>query len=163
VLVAAGQVVARIDVSEIEAQRREAEARVRQAEHGLLEARALLAQRKAELTFAGQELARAETLEERGFAPGEAVDLRRSQRATAEAAVASAEAAVARAAMPAKPAGNLRLRKLHLHQAAQAATLLERKLAVILSHGDPGHSGCRTCNWNPGSSTAVLFKDSLCY
>ena len=57
---------------------------------------------------------------------------------------------VDRAAMPAKPARDLRLRKLHLHQAAQAATFLKRKLALSLSHGDPGHTGCRTWNWNLG-------------
>ena len=96
-MVEAGQIIARMESTEIEAQRREAEARVQQAEQGLLEARAMMSQREAELTFAGQELARSETLLERGHATGETVDLRRLQRATALAAVASAEAGIARA------------------------------------------------------------------
>jgi len=96
-MVEAGQIIARMESTEIEAQRREAEARVRQTEQGLLEARAKLSQRKAELTFAEQELARSETLLERGHATGETVDLRRLQRSTAVAAVASAEAGIARA------------------------------------------------------------------
>lgn len=96
-LIDPGQIVARLDSAEIEAQLREAEAGVRQAEQGLIEAQALLAQRKSELAFADQELVRAETLGDRGYATGQTVDLRRSQQATAVAAVASAEAGVARA------------------------------------------------------------------
>lgn len=107
-----GQVVARLDSAEIEAQLREAEARTAQAEQALLEARAVLAQRKSELNFKKKELARAETLGERGYATGETVDLRRSELATAEAAVASAEAGIGRAAatIDAAQAGVDRLR-----------------------------------------------------
>lgn len=96
-LVAPGQLVARMNSAQMEAALREAEAMVRQAEQGLKEAEALLAQRRSELTFAEQELARSETLGERGFAPRETVDLRRTQLATARAAVASAQAGIARA------------------------------------------------------------------
>lgn len=93
----AGELVARMDAAQIKAQLREAEAGVAQTEQGLVEARALLAQRKSELIFAAKELARAEELEGRGFTTGETADLRRTQHATAEAAVVAAEAGVARA------------------------------------------------------------------
>ncbi|MEQ9491330.1 MAG: HlyD family efflux transporter periplasmic adaptor subunit [Alphaproteobacteria bacterium] len=96
-LVTAGQVIARIDSTQVEAELRVAEADVRQAEQSLLEAQALNAQRKAELVFAEQELARALSLNERGHASGETVDRRRAQQATARAAVLSAQAGIARA------------------------------------------------------------------
>jgi hypothetical protein len=47
-------------------------------------------------------------------------------------------------AMSAKPTRNLAAAQTHLHQAAQAASLLKREVAVSHSHGDPGHSRCRT-------------------
>ena len=95
--VEAGQVVARLDASEVEARLREAEAALHQAEQVLLEARALQRQRESELAFAVHELERAESLGERGFTPGQVVDLRRTQKATAEAALAAARAGVQRA------------------------------------------------------------------
>ncbi|GAB5467577.1 MAG: HlyD family efflux transporter periplasmic adaptor subunit [Rhodospirillales bacterium] len=95
--VVSGQLIALMDATQIEAQLREAEAGVHQAEQGLIEAHALLTQRKSERTFAEQQLARAETLSQRGHTTRETVDLRRSQRATAVAAVASAEAGIGRA------------------------------------------------------------------
>ncbi|MBY8976848.1 HlyD family efflux transporter periplasmic adaptor subunit [Rhodobacteraceae bacterium NNCM2] len=93
--VEADQLIARLDSAQIVAQLREARAGVRQAEQELAAAIALLNQRKSELIFAEQELTRAETLGERGFATGEEIDLRRSQAATAKATVASAEAGIA--------------------------------------------------------------------
>ena len=96
-MVEAGQVLARLDTAQIEAQLREAEAGVRAAEQGLAEARAVLAERNSNLTFAEQELFRAETLGERGYAPGETIDLRRTQKVAAAAAVESAKAAIASA------------------------------------------------------------------
>lgn len=95
--IAAGQIVARLDSTEITAQLHEAEAAVVQAEEGLNEARALQAQRESELVLADQEMRRAQTLGERGFASGETLDRRRSEKATASAALASAKAGVARA------------------------------------------------------------------
>lgn len=94
-LVETGQVIARLDATQIAAQVREAKAGVHQAEQELVAAKALLAQRQSELTFAEQELARSETLGARGFATGEEIDLRRSEMATAKAAVTSAEAGIA--------------------------------------------------------------------
>ncbi|UUX51687.1 HlyD family efflux transporter periplasmic adaptor subunit [Nisaea acidiphila] len=96
-MVAAGQVVARLDATEITAQLREAEAAVVQAQEALNEALALQSQRESELVLADQEMHRAETLGEKGFASGETLDRRRSERATAAAALASAKAGIARA------------------------------------------------------------------
>lgn len=96
-MVTQGQPLAHLDSTEIEAQLREADAAVLQAREALNEARAVLAQRQSELVLADQEMHRSETLGERGFASGETMDRRRSQRATAAAAVRSAEAGIARA------------------------------------------------------------------
>lgn len=96
-LVEAGTVVAMMDAAEVKARLREAEAVVRQSEEGRNEAIALLAQRESERVFAERELHRAEQLAERGHTPGETVDLRRAEHATAVAAVASARAGIARA------------------------------------------------------------------
>ncbi len=95
--VEAGQIVARLDASEVEARLREAEATLHQAEQLLAEARALERQRESELVFAIHELERAASLGERGFTPSQVVELRRTQKATAEAALAAARAGVARA------------------------------------------------------------------
>src|SRR5512132_3845190 len=46
-------------------------------------------------------------------------------------------------AMSTKPTRDLAAAQTHLHQAAQAA-LPKREVAVSRSHGDPGHSRCRT-------------------
>lgn len=95
--VEAGQIVARLDSTEIEARLREAQAALHQAEQALAEARALELQRESELAFALHELERAQSLGERGFTPSQVVDLRRTQKATAEAALAAARAGVQRA------------------------------------------------------------------
>ena len=94
-MVTQGQPLAHLDSTEIEAQLREADAAVLQAREALNEARAVLAQRQSELVLADQEMHRSETLGERGFASGETMDRRRSQRATAAAAVRSAGGKVA--------------------------------------------------------------------
>ena len=64
--------------------------------------------------------------------------------------------------MTPKAPRNLTAAKTHLHQAAQAASLLKREVAVSRSHGDPGHSRCRTwfvdlrARWpRPGSGVAA--------
>lgn len=109
--VEAGQVVARLDTSEIEAQKREAEAAVRQAERQLDQAVALLAQRKSEQTLARQQLERSVGLVDKGYTSQEIVDQRRAQVATAEAAAAAADAQIAqsRAAIEAAKARVARL------------------------------------------------------
>jgi hypothetical protein len=51
---------------------------------------------------------------------------------------------VNRGAVAPQAPGDLVDAKPHLHQAAQAASLLKVKVRVCRSHGDPGHSRCRT-------------------
>lgn len=93
--VESGQTVARLDTLEIEAQLREAEAAVRQAERTFDQAVALVAQRRSELNLARQQLERSNELSAKGFTSQEIVDQRRAQVATADAAIAAAEAQVA--------------------------------------------------------------------
>lgn len=104
--VKAAQVLARLDTSELDAQRREAEATKVQAEQQLAQAQALVAQRNAELKLASLQLERALNLVSKGVTSQEIVDQRQSAKHTAEAAVnaASAEVAVARAAIDAAAA-----------------------------------------------------------
>ena len=92
--VKAGQVVARMDTAELDAQLRESKATFRQAEQQLDQAIALLAQRQSELTLADQELSRSLELVGKGFTPQEKVDQRRSAKIAAEAAVRSAQAQI---------------------------------------------------------------------
>ena len=92
--VAAGQVLARMDTAELEAQLADAKATVRQAERQLDQAEALLAQRKSELTLAKQELDRAEKLTAKGYTSQQVAEKRRSEKVTAEAAVNSATAQI---------------------------------------------------------------------
>lgn len=100
-MVAAGDVIARIESTELEAQIRVVEAETRQAQQELVQAKALVTQREGELAFAKAEFSRTETLSARGYATGETLDRRRSQEITAVAAlntalaqIASAEAAI---------------------------------------------------------------------
>lgn len=92
-----GQVLAKIDPAEIEAQLHEAEAAVRQSEQQLDQAIALLAQRKSELTLAEQELERSKSLGAKGYTPQEKVEQRQSTKITAQAAVNSASAGIGQA------------------------------------------------------------------
>lgn len=95
--VEAGDVIARIDATELEAQVRAAEAATRQAEQALAQAEALSIQRMSELALAGSELGRTQTLAARGYASQELLDQRRSQKTTAEAALNTARAQVSAA------------------------------------------------------------------
>jgi HlyD family secretion protein len=92
-----GQVLAKIDSAELEAQLHEAEAAVRQSEQQLDQAIALLAQRKSELTLAEQELERSKSLGAKGYTPQEKVEQRQSTKITAQAAVNSASAGIGQA------------------------------------------------------------------
>lgn len=92
--VVAGQILARMDTAELEAQLNDAKATVLQAERQLDQAIALLAQRKSELTLAGIELDRATQLVAKGVTSQEVVDQRQSVKLTAEAAVNSAKAQI---------------------------------------------------------------------
>jgi HlyD family secretion protein len=86
-----------MDTATLAAQLKEAEAAHRQAEHQLDQAKALVVQRESELTFAQQELDRAEELASKGIAPRQLLEQRRAAKATAEAALRSAKAQVSSA------------------------------------------------------------------
>jgi len=110
--VAAGQVLAVMDTSVLEAQRREAEAQLQQALIGVetassqmtqraadkTAAEALTAQRQAELDAARRRVSRSEALAPRGAVPAQTLDDDRADFQGARAAVANAEAQVAAAA-----------------------------------------------------------------
>lgn len=87
-----GEVVARMDTSELEAQLAGAQAQVRRAEKSVAEAQAAIAQRESERTLAEQEHERASKLKESGYGSVQALDLRQSQLNVALAALRAAQA-----------------------------------------------------------------------
>ena len=74
-----GQVVARMDTSDLEASLKKAEAQVQLARRALDEARANVAQQQAQLTLSHQEFDRTQSLVQRGYATKELLDQRRQQ------------------------------------------------------------------------------------
>ena len=92
--VKAGDLVAHMDTAEIDAQLRQAEAAVNQAEQQKLQAEALLNQRDFELQFATSEFARTEQLAAKGHVAQEQVDHAKTVLTTAEAGVTAAKAGV---------------------------------------------------------------------
>lgn len=90
-----GQVIARMDTVELEAQLRAAQAQVQASEQEKLLADAVVTQRESELAFAGQELARTAALAAKGFATGEKLDQNQNQMKVARAARDAAKAGVA--------------------------------------------------------------------
>jgi HlyD family secretion protein len=107
-MVDAGQVLARMDTKDLQAELREADAKLREAREGKNYANAIVAQRKSELTYAKTELKRSLELVDKGHVSREKLDQDRTARQTAEAALRAArvqvvqseaaiEAAVARA------------------------------------------------------------------
>ncbi len=75
-MVKAGQVIARMDTRDLEAQLRKDEALSRQNEHAILEAEANVAQLQTQLTLAQQQLNRTNALLQRGYATREIYDQR---------------------------------------------------------------------------------------
>jgi HlyD family secretion protein len=94
-VVKAGQVVARMDTSDLEASLKKAEAQVQGAQRALDEARANVAQQQSQLTLAQQELDRTQTLVQRGFATKQLLDQRQQQVDGATAALNAANFRVA--------------------------------------------------------------------
>ncbi|WP_432207978.1 HlyD family secretion protein [Ancylobacter polymorphus] len=90
----AGEVVARMDTSELEAQLAGAQAQVRRAEKSVAEAEAQIAQRDSEHTLAEQEFERASKLKDSGFGTAQSLDLRQSQLNVAVAAQRAAQASL---------------------------------------------------------------------
>jgi HlyD family secretion protein len=135
-MVDAGEVVARMDTVELEAQLRAAEAQVRRAEHEKTQAEALIVQRDSERTFARQELQRASALVEKGWTTGEKLDQRRNEMRTAQAAydtaVASLDAAQAMIA-----AGQAEVARLQ-SQIADATLVAPRRGRIQYKLAQPG-------------------------
>jgi HlyD family secretion protein len=93
-MVEAGAAVARLDKDQQEAQLRQGEAEAQRARQAQLAAEAVAASRRAELTFADQEVKRSAALVDRGYTPREKMDQRQQQLASAEAALNAAIAQV---------------------------------------------------------------------
>jgi len=91
----AGQALARMDTSALEAQLVEGRARLAEAQTGLDAARALRAQRESEHALATKDLARTQALHERNVASERDLDVQRSRLETAQAASTAAEAQIA--------------------------------------------------------------------
>jgi HlyD family secretion protein len=91
-IVEAGQVLARMDTTELEASLDKARADRAQAEKTVVADRAIIAQREAELTFARQQFDRAAALVKTGDISIERLDQRRSNLAAALAALDAARA-----------------------------------------------------------------------
>jgi HlyD family secretion protein len=109
--VTAGQVLAHMDTDTLQAQRREAVAKLNESKHAVesakstvvqrenekVAAQAVVVQRQAELSLARKNLARAEELVKTGGMAKEEVDTRQAVLASAEAALSRAKADVAAA------------------------------------------------------------------
>ena len=93
-MVEAGAVVARLDKNQLEAQLLQGEAEAQRARQALVAAEAMVASRRAELTFADQEVKRSAALVDKGYTPREKMDQRQQQLASAEAALNAAIAQV---------------------------------------------------------------------
>ncbi|MGI9491473.1 MAG: HlyD family secretion protein [Geminicoccaceae bacterium] len=96
-MVEAGEVLAKLDTAELDANLARAEAEIHQAEEQVVGAEALIAQRESELVFAEHELERASTLVQRGHTSQEIADQRLTQRDTAKATLRAAKAQLATA------------------------------------------------------------------
>jgi len=95
--VTAGQVVARMDTQDLQQSLEKANAQVRQAQRALDEAHANIAQQKAQVTLAGQEMDRARELLKNGWITRETFDQRQQQLDGANAALTAANARAAEA------------------------------------------------------------------
>src|SRR5271166_5886162 len=100
-LVSAGEVVARIDTSETEAQLHQAQASAELARQTLLTRQASVASDDAQLELANEELRRTATLVNKGWSTHELLDQRNAQLKSADAALKAAQSQVdeARAAV----------------------------------------------------------------
>jgi HlyD family secretion protein len=96
-MVTAGQIVARMDVRDMEASLKRGEAQVQQAQKAIDEGRAALEQQRTQLALAKVQWERTNALVERGNATKELLDQRRQQLDGATAALEAAIAHVAQA------------------------------------------------------------------
>ena len=93
----AGQVLARLDTSELDARIRGAQAEVNGAEKAEEEALALVATRDSQLVFTKAELARARQLHEKRYVTTEKLDQRQNEYLAAESSMRAAKALVGQA------------------------------------------------------------------
>ncbi len=93
-LVQPGDVLAVMDTTELVAQKMRAEAAVASAEAAVAVAQAGVTEAEARLALSKSELARAETLSDRGVVAGEELDIRRTEAQLAEAGRTAAAAGV---------------------------------------------------------------------
>ena len=91
-MVAAGQILARMDTAELEASLAKAKADIARANQAVAEARAEIARRNSELKFDQQELNRARFLVQKGHVSQEHLDQRVSERDTSQAVLEAAQA-----------------------------------------------------------------------
>jgi HlyD family secretion protein len=96
-MVSAGQVIALMDVKDLEATLKRSEAQVLQAQRVVDEARAAQEQQRTQVALAKQQLERTSYLVERGNATNELLDQRRQQLDSATAGLDAATARVAQA------------------------------------------------------------------
>ena len=94
-MVRAGQVIARMDTSDLDASLQQAQAQTRQAQSAIDEARAAVAQQQASLALAKRQFDRASYLAQRGNETQDVLDQRRQQLDSASAALTAATARVA--------------------------------------------------------------------
>ena len=94
-LTKAGQVLAVMDTRDLEAQLKQAQAMIAQAEQTLKSSQAALIQQKSQVTYAQQEIARTESLVGQGFATRETLDQRRQILVSAIAGQRAAEDVIA--------------------------------------------------------------------
>jgi HlyD family secretion protein len=87
-----GQVLARMDVTDIRAEMSAAQAQERRAQQAKALAQAVIAERESEQQLSDQELARVDALFAKGFATAEMRDQRRSTKNVADAALNAAKA-----------------------------------------------------------------------
>ena len=132
--VQAGQILARMDASEVDAQLLEAEAAVVQAEQQKLQAQALLRQRQAELDFAKSEYDRTRKLADKGHVSQEQVDQARTVLATAEASVVAAEAGIDLADAAIKSAQATVARLQSIRSDADLTAPIDGRVQYILAH-----------------------------
>ncbi len=92
--VEAGQTLARMDTSQLEAQLREAEAQLKQAEQSKIHAEALVIQRESESRFAAKELKRSQDLVKRALVSQEKADQDLTAKQKADAALKAARVQV---------------------------------------------------------------------
>lgn len=142
--VEAGDLIARMDTLELDAQMHAAQATVRQAQQQELQAEALLRQRRSELVTAQAEFDRVAQLSDDGFFSDAQADAQRTVLDTAQAAVAAAQAGVplAQASIEAAEAAVERLQSL-IDDASLTAPRAGRVQYVLAQEGEILGSGGR--------------------